>query len=279
MRYVGEERSIKKILKTEITTINGKTRYLDFLCELEDETLCHIEFQFPVAYEDDLNRFFDYNIVAEIRYDSLVETMIINFTESDNGAKSINRGFSKEFHPKNVYLGDINYEKILEKIKCNANKNIKLTSKDEIDLMLMSLLPKYTDKTKMLKTISALIKHEKLLNDDKKDIVKSIIQLEIENLVAKENKEEFKGDENMTPETQQLFSKVIKEVNAKYEYEAFEEGKIEGRKEGKIEGREEGKKEGRQEGKKEIAKKLKEFHTPEEIAKITGLTLETIQLL
>ena len=85
------------------------------------------------------------------------------------------------------------------------------------------------------------------------------------------DKEEFKGDENMTPETQQLFSKVIKEVNAKYEYEAFEEGKIEGR--------EEGKKEGRQEGKKEIAKKLKEFHTPEEIAKITGLTLETIQLL
>ena len=49
-----------------------------------------------------------------------------------------------------------------------------------------------------------------------------------------------------------------------------------GRKQGIKEGKKEGIKEGKKESQIEIAKKLKEYHTPEEISKITGLTLATI---
>ena len=78
LKYIGMEQPIAEILQTEMTSLGGKTRVLDFLCKLEDDTLCNIEFQFPVARLDDLKRFFDYNIMAQIRNDSITETVILN---------------------------------------------------------------------------------------------------------------------------------------------------------------------------------------------------------
>jgi flagellar biosynthesis/type III secretory pathway protein FliH len=71
----------------------------------------------------------------------------------------------------------------------------------------------------------------------------------------------------MNEELGEIMIQAAKEVNKKYEQRALEKAK------------EEGLKEGKEEGLKEIAKKLKEIHTPEEISKITGLTLQTILLL
>ena len=99
LKYIGMEQPIVEILKTEMTSLNGKTRVLDFLCKLEDDTLCNIEFQFPVARLDDLKRFFDYNIISQIRNDSLTETIIINFTTSTSGEKQTKIGITKSFHP------------------------------------------------------------------------------------------------------------------------------------------------------------------------------------
>ena len=79
----------------------------------------------------------------------------------------------------------------------------------------------------------------------------------------------------MKEELGEIMIQAAKEVNKKYEQRALEKAKEEGIKEGK----EEGIKEGKEEGLKEIAKKLKEIHTPEEISKITGLTLQTVLLL
>jgi hypothetical protein len=64
----------------------------------------------------------------------------------------------------------------------------------------------------------------------------------------------------MNEELGEIMIQAAKEVNKKYEQRALEKAK----------------EEGKEEEKKEIAKKLKEMHTPEEISKITGLTLQTI---
>lgn len=48
LSYLGVEKSIKQILHTEIITKKGRQLYLDFLCQLEDNTLLNIEFQFTV---------------------------------------------------------------------------------------------------------------------------------------------------------------------------------------------------------------------------------------
>ena len=75
----------------------------------------------------------------------------------------------------------------------------------------------------------------------------------------------------MTPEEEKILSQAITEAAEK---------SIQLQKE-KIykKGIEKGKKEGIKEEKKEIAKKLKDILTPEEIHKITGLTMTTIMKL
>ena len=283
LSYIGEKRKIAEILKTEITTLKGKTRYLDFLCRLEDDTLCNIEFQFPIAYPEDLTRFFDYNIVAQIRFDKITDTIIFNFGMENKVLKGIAIGYSKDFHPKNFYLGDIDFEHELEKINIklglgllekliNNNKiNINLTYREELHLLLMSLTPKYNDKKKLLKSIVGLLKNEEIFHEEKIDVIRSVIRLEIENLLTCDEQKEFEGAIKMTNESEKIIKQAVEEVNKKYEQIALEEAKEEGIKIGMEKGMEK--------GKRETAKNLKGLHTPEEISKITGLSLKTILLL
>ena len=283
LSYIGEKRKIVEILKTEITTLNGKTRYLDFLCRLEDDTLCNIEFQFPIAHPKDLTRFFDYNIVAQIRFEKIADTIIFNFGIGNKALKEITIGNSKDFHPKNFYLGDIDFEYELEKINIklglgllekliNNNKiNINLTYREELHLLLMSLTPKYDDKKKLLKSIVGLLKNEELFHKEKIEVIRSVIQLEIENLLTCDEQKEFEGAIKMTTDSEKIIKQAVEEVNKKYEQIALDEAKEEGIKEGK--------EKGIKEGKEEVAKNLKGIHTPEEISKITGLSLKTILLL
>lgn len=153
----------------------------------------------------------------------------------------------------------------------NVNKdkelNIQLTYKEELHLLIMCLIPKYKNKTELFLEISDVLKNEKSFREEKFQIIKAIINLEIKDLIPKEEQKFFEGDENMNEEIGEIMIQAAKEVNKKYEQIALEKAK------------EEGLKEGKEEGLKEIAKKLKEMHTPEEISKITGLTLQTVLLL
>ena len=291
LKYIGEEREIKEILQTEISTMHGRTQHLDFLCKLEDDSICHIEFQFPVAYIPDLTRFFDYNIKAQIKYDGIVDTLIFNFTSSTQGACEIDIGETKSFHPKMFYLGDVDFKKELETIINKVNKgeseNVKLTYQEELNLMLMPLAFKYKDKKSLLKPIVELLRKDEIFHKEKIDIIKSIIKLEVNNFLSGAEKEELKGDIQMNQSTEEIFKQVIDEVNKKYEQEAYDMGEEHGRKEGMKEGKREGMKEGKKEGiiegsdktKREIAKKLKGKLSPEEISKITGLSVKTILIL
>lgn len=69
LAYIGINKTIVKVLNTEIITLNGKTAYLDFLAKTDDNKLYNIEFQLNGPSDNDLERFFDYNIIANVRYD------------------------------------------------------------------------------------------------------------------------------------------------------------------------------------------------------------------
>ena len=139
------------MLKGDITTLNGSTKYLDFHCRLKDGTHCPIEFQFPATYPDDLERFFDYNITVEVTFGERAETIIFNFSASTKGAREKSIGETKKFYPKIFYLGDINFERALELIHIKLGLaqlesvindeplNIQLTYTEELHIMLMSL--------------------------------------------------------------------------------------------------------------------------------------------
>ena len=135
----------------------------------------------------------------------------------------------------------------------------------------MCLVVDTTNKTGKLRNICKILKNEEIFKKDRLDVIKSIIKLEIDNLITDDENEKFKEGIKMTPEAEQIINQAVNQVNRKYEILAREEGI----KEGKIEGI----KEGKAEGIMEVAKNLKEIHTPQEISKLTGLSVEEIEKL
>ena len=107
LKLIGENKSLKRVLRNEFVTKKGRKLYLDFLCELDNETILDIEFQFTGPDSDDLDRFYDYNQISQSEYDTLCETIIISFRTSKSGQKSRKIGKTKSIHPIFFYLGDI----------------------------------------------------------------------------------------------------------------------------------------------------------------------------
>ena len=276
LQFIGENRKIKKLLKTEYQTKKGRIMTLDFLCQLEDSTLLNIEFQFTGPNSDDLDRFFDYNILSQTKFDELCETIIILFKTNKSGQKSRKIGKSKSMHPTFFYLGDMDFMKILNSIGDKVENNINLTSLDEISLLLMCLLPKYKNKFEILEKICNLHKKDELFNKETIDTFEAIIGIEIENFIEKDKQNQLMEVLNMSPQSKEMMENAInhaiKKSVERERKQIFQQGKEEGIKEGKKEGI----KEGIKEEKEKIAKNLKKYHTPEEISKITGLTLATI---
>lgn len=267
LKFIGIDKNIKKILKTDFVKLDGKKIYLDFLCLFEDGTIGHIEFQFPKANPKDLDRFFDYNIVAEVKYGTRAETYIINFTAKKD--KDITRkiGESKSFHPKQIYLGDIDFKKYWENINMKAKSNLKLTSFEEITLLITSLVVECENKAEILGKAVKLLKNKSLFDEKRFEYIQGIIELEVDNLISKEEKNKIKGDIDMSPQAQQVFAKAFEEVHKKAVYEA------------RLDGIDEGKKEGSDETKEKIARNLKGKITDEEISQSTGLDLSKVKEL
>lgn len=259
LRFIGINKNIKEVLKTEFVTLKGIKFYLDFLCLLDDGTLCHIEFQFPKARPYDLDRFFDYNIVTQLIQGALTETIVINFTSIKFSEKIRRIGRSKCFNPDYVYLGDIDYAGYWRNINIKVESNLKLTVFEEIVVLLTCLIPECKNKAHMLDKISKLLKNKDLFDKTRFEYVKAIVQMEIENLISKDEQHKITEVVDMTPQAEKLISQVIDEVHRKSVHEARMDGI--------------------KEGKEEIAKNLKDLMDDEEISRISGLSLERVKQL
>lgn len=271
LEFIGVNKNIKEVLKTEFVTFDGSKYYLDFLCLLDDDTLCHIEFQFPKARPCDLDRFFDYNIVAQVTHGSLTETIIINFTSKKFAEKIRRIGKSKCFNPHYVYLGDIDYVGYWRKINIKVESNLKLTVFEEIAILVTCLIPDCRKKAYMLDKISILLKNKELFDKRRFEYVQAIIQLEIENLISNEDRSNINEVTDMTPQAEKIISQAISEVHRKSVHEARLDGIEEGKKQGR--------KQGREQGRQEVAKNLKGIMDDEEISRISGLSLEKVKQL
>lgn len=142
LNYIGIDEEIEEVLNVEFTALDGSKHYLDFLCLLKNDTLCHIEFQYPKAEFSDLDRFFNYNILAQVRYGRVTDTLIFNFTYGNEGMKS-KIGKTKCFCPQQFYLGDVDFRGYFKKINIKEKSYNQLSHFEEITLMLMPIFPKF----------------------------------------------------------------------------------------------------------------------------------------
>ena len=115
LQFIGIDEEVKEILKTEFITRYGKKIYVDFLCKLKNDDLFHIEFEFPSARDDDLNRFHFYNSIIRFFYEGDLETFVFNFSSKRKELTSeIKQSIS--FHPPSFNLADVNFDEYCNKI-------------------------------------------------------------------------------------------------------------------------------------------------------------------
>ena len=174
-----------------------------------------------------------------------------------------------------IFLGDIPFTEIMEKIIKKCENNIKLSSNDEISLLLMSLVTTCTDKYNILKKVTKILKHEDLFDSTRISMFKKIIEIEIRNFLKPNESDELMkklGDVKMSLKENEQIGLIIEESNTKYIAEVEERGI----KKGREEGREEGIKKGREERDEEIILKLLKIRTPIEISQELDYPIETI---
>ena len=278
LNYIGINGKIKQELNREIVTINGNKRYVDFLAEMENDTISHVEFQYPCVKIKDLDRFFDYNIFTQTIYEKLTETLIICFTKK---SKEIKRkiGQTKLFCPKFFYIGDINFDEKIKNINIKLKSNEQLTDDDEITLILMCLVPECENRYEKLKKICELLKNEKLFDEKKLELIKGIIKLEIDNLLTKEERKKIRSGMKMSPESLAIITKAIDEVNKKVISEAEMDGIEKGIEKGIKQGMEKGMEKGRKDTTEKIAKALKNQIDIQTLSQATRLSIEEIENL
>lgn len=246
---------------------------------MKNGNLCHIEFQYPKAEPKDLDRFFNYNIRSEVRYQKRAETTLFNFSRKSNEEKPRKIGETKCFKPHNFYLADVDFERHIEKINIKAQSNTQLTHFEEITLMLISLNPELNCRYETLRRISKLLKNKKLFDEDKYEFIQAVIELEISNLLTNEERKIIDEEIKMTPKAMAVVTKAINEVNQKVLAETWDDAHAEGLAEGLAEGMDEGRVEGRADAMKDFAKALKNQVDIDRLSEVTGLSVDEIKQL
>ena len=267
LNFIGIDGEIDEVLSVEITTLTGIKLYLDFLCLLKDGTLCHIEFQYPHADSDDWDRFFNYNISAEFKYQKRAETYVFNFDFRKKRSKIKGIGKTKCYRPIQFFLGDVDFEECIDNINIKVKSNKALTNFEEIVLMLIHISPKFKGDAEILKWISNVLLKKKLFDKTKYEFIQAVVGLEIENFLTKEEQKEIEEVVKMTPQAQEIVLRAIHEVNQKSLSEAKLEGKLEG------------KREARAEMMIEFAKTFKNQVDINELSAFTGLSIDEINKL
>ena len=186
LKLIGIDEEVKEVLKTEFVTVYGKKAYVDYLCRLKNGNLLHIEFEYPSAYNYDLERFHFYYCIIRGNYKGKLETFVFNFSSKKKELKS-KIGQCSSFHPLIFNLADVNFDAYLDNINIKVNTNKKLTGEEEIILMLRCLVPSFRDKTSVLKKISKLLNRKELFDEFRFQFFEAVILLEIHNIIPEKD--------------------------------------------------------------------------------------------
>ena len=235
---------IVDVMPTVLPVVEAAEKRVDFVFLLEDETLLHLEFQTTVP-EELLRRVAFYGARIVERHNRDVNTAIIYSGRVDNAPDLLQKG-SLTYRVTNVYLKTMDGDAEYDRMKA---KNEGGEALDEADLQKLIFLPLMKSKkpeAEMAIQAAELAKASK--NKHTSFAIGAIVAI----------------TDKFLPEG---YKKRLLEVLRMTQIEQWL----------REEGREEGLKEGRLEGKLEDARNaLRKGFSPEDIAEITGLPLDTI---
>lgn len=240
---------IRDIMPTVLPVVEAQEKRLDFVFLLEDETLLHLEFQTTVP-EDLLRRVAFYGTRIVAKHDRDVHTAIIYSGRIESAPNRLHKG-SLTYQVTNVYLKGMNGDKEYLRIKIKLEQGEALEQTDLLKLIFLPLMKSTKSEAEMAVQAAELAK---ATNNQYTSFVIGAIVAITDKFLPEEYKKRLLEVLRMTQIEQWLRE------------EALAEGELKGKLKGKLE------------GKLETAKNaLKKGFSLDDVAEITGLSLETVQ--
>jgi len=210
---------IVSVKPTELPTIKVSNQNMDFVFELEDNSLLHLEFQ-TTHKKADLLRFLQYDLALYAKEKRKINTAVIysgKYKKAKKGLEigSINYTVQQVFMIK--YDGVKRYQEIKEKIE----KSEELTDKDLMDIVFLALMKNEKEEEEVVEEAIKLA--TKIADEDKKDVVIGAVLAIADKYVREQYISKLKEVIRMTRIGASLFEEGIEKGK--------EEGELEGKKE------------------------------------------------
>jgi len=216
------ELNLPKIISvkpTELPVINVSDRNMDFVFELEDNSLLHLEFQ-TTWKKADLLRFAQYDIALYQKERRKINTVVIYSGKYESAENELDMG-SNKYKVLQVFMIKYDGIKRYKEIKGKIEKGEPLTDKDLMDLVFLPLMR--NEKSEEEVTKEALELAIEIPDENKKEAVIGSLLGFSDNYVREEYLNKLKEVIRMTKIGASLFE------------EGVEKGKREGERKGKIE--------------------------------------------
>ena len=249
---MGDTRKVVRFHPTELVIPTFQKRFMDGVVELDDGTLMNIEFQTVNITEEFLLRCAQYAINLRVISGRHVETNIFS-TGSRIKSKEI-AAISEKFHfkPKIFFYSEFNGLEKLINIKNKIKNQEKLSIKDHYDLIFIPLMGN-VDNVEVAFEVFDIVNDDEIFTSQEQSKIKQC-QYIVADIIADGDKDLFKK-----------FMEKIKMLTMLAGYiEDHEEEVFDIIRDNRS---------------IEIAQKLKGKLSPEEISKVTGLSLEEIEKL
>lgn len=237
LEYFGEYKKIIRELGAEFETLYGAHRRLDKLILVDDDTLQNWEFHVKAIDGDDLRKFYGYVNVKSAQTGKDMDCFIVSFADPENCEEVIKIGRTIYFAPIIKYLKKMEIHKKLSIIEGKVKDNIKISTRDELTLIFVTLATLNEDKEKIVKRVCGVLEKIDYIGDYRRTVIDSLMAFQIENFVkSKKDQDELNKVVDMQVSVEELFLQVEREAQYDNGYEhGYAEGKDEGRDEGKDE--------------------------------------------
>ena len=196
--------SVKPI---DIPVINASNQNMDFVFELEDNSLLHLEFQ-TTWKKADLLRFAQYDIALYQKERRKINTVVMYSGKYESAENELDMG-SNKYKVQQIFMTKYDGIKRFEELKEKIEKEEELTDKDLMDLVFLPLMRNEKSEEEVTKDVFELA--FKIPDEDKKEAVIGSLLGFSDSYVRDEYINELKEVIRMTKIGTSLFEEGVEE--------------------------------------------------------------------
>lgn len=272
---VARQAEVRRALPTELDSVDLRTDFLDFVLEMSDRTILHLEFQSKV--EKTLHRFLLYDARLHQQMLRPVRTVVL-YTSGVKHAQSILDIGTAVYHVENVFLSERDGNAVLSRIETHLDEG-RWIPEDRIELAFV-LHMRHQGVTRKQVLRRCLDTVDRIPDrTEQAYVIALFLGMSAKRLTAKEQKDFERRMDDMFQRMVDAVEERLVQIDAKLAAAAMK-AREEGEEQGIEKGREEGRQEGRNEERLALAKRLLEMGDGvEKVSKVTGLSLDEVQRL